>query len=152
MPCLEGQGATLDQVRSDAAINRRFALEQAQALAVPQGMNSDDRSQSQRSERRGPQKDNKRGDESSPEGQSENDPGGGGASPDAESQGNADRPPSRRRRIGGAGGTGTTPPGARGDSPDDRLDAALENIRSAQSRRLPDDPPPDSTPDNGKDW
>jgi len=146
------KGATLDQVRRDAAINRRFALEQAQAMAVPQGINSDDRSPSQRPERRGAQNPGKRGDESSPEGQSENDPGTGGASPDADTQGDRDRPPSRRRRIGGAGGAGATPPGARGDSPDDRLDAALENIRAAQSRRMPDEPPPDSAADGGKDW
>jgi Ca-activated chloride channel homolog len=152
--CLASTAASraLDQVRSDAAINRRFALEQAQALAVPQGLNSDDGSQSQRPERRGPRDANKRGDDTSPDTQSESDPGAGGGSPDAESQEDPGRPPTRRRRIGGAGGGGATPPGARGDSPDDRLDAALENIRAAQSRRMPDDPPPDSAADDGKDW
>ncbi len=148
----KARDATLDQVRADAAINRQFALEQAQALAVPQGLSSDDGSQSQRPERRGSQNPSKPGDDSSPEGQPESDPGGGGANPDADPKGDPDRPPSRRRRLGNAGGGGTTPPGARGDSPDDRLDAALENVRVAQSRRMPDDPPPDSADDDGKDW
>ena len=63
-----------------------------------------------------------------------------------------DRPRTSRRRIGGAGGGRSTPPGTRGDSPEDRLDAALENIRAAQSRRIPEDPPPASANDDRKDW
>ena len=47
---------------------------------------------------------------------------------------------------------GLAPPGARGDTPDDRLDAALEHIRDAQNRRLPDEDPPVSANDDRKDW
>ena len=146
------RGATLEQVRRDAAVNRQFALEKAESLAVPQGAGPDDRSQSPRPERRGSQNQNPRGDDSSPEDQADSESGSGGAMPDGSSQGDSERPPFRPRRMGGAGGAGTTPPGARGDSPDDRLDAALESIRTAQSRRLPDEPPPDSPADDGKDW
>ena len=60
------------------------------------------------------------------------------------------RPAARRR--GGAGGAQSVPPGARGDSPDDRLDAAIDNIRAAQNRRLPEDEPPASANDDRKDW
>ena len=40
------QGADLEAVRRDAAINRRFALEQPQSLSVPQDNNSGDQSKS----------------------------------------------------------------------------------------------------------
>jgi len=86
----------------------------------------------------------------SPEGQPESDPESGGTGPDAGGQG--DRFPTGRRRMGGAGGSRSSPAGARGDSPEDRLDAAIEQINAAQSRRLPEEPPPASTNDDGKDW
>jgi len=143
-------GAALDAVRLDAAINRRFALEQAPSLAIPQDQNSGDQPQSRRpDQRRAP---NRRGggDDPSPEGQPESDPESGGTGPDAGGQG--DRPPTGRRRMGGAGGSRSSPAGARGDSPEDRLDAAIEQINAAQSRRLPEEPPPASTNDDGKDW
>ena len=54
--------------------------------------------------------------------------------------------------TGGAGGSSKTPPGASGESPEDRLDAALDNIRAAQSRRLPEEPPPVSAGSDGRDW
>ena len=46
------RGAALDAVRRDAAINRRFALEQPQSLSAPQDNSSDDRSKSPNSDRR----------------------------------------------------------------------------------------------------
>jgi Ca-activated chloride channel homolog len=144
------RGADLDAVRRDAAINRRFALEQPQSLSAPQDKSSDDRSSSQNPDRRrGP---NRRGngDGQSPDGGPESDPGSGGASPEA--QGDRDQKPAGRRRFGGGGGGRTGPPGARGDTPDDRLDAALEHIRDAQKRRLPDEDPPASANDDHKDW
>ena len=78
--------------------------------------------------------------------------GNGGTSPDADDQDERNRPPNRRRRTGGAGGTGKSSQGNRGDTPDDRLDAALEHIREAETRRLPDDLPPESSLANRKDW
>ncbi|MFI5458549.1 MAG: VWA domain-containing protein [Isosphaerales bacterium] len=143
-------GAALDAVRRDAAINRRFALEQAQSLAVPQDEISGDQPQSQRPDRRRAPNRRGGGDNQSPEGQPESDPGSTGTGPDAGGQG--DRPAASRRRTGGAGGGRSSPPGTRGDSPEDRLDAALDQIRAAQSQRLPEEPPPASATDDRKDW
>ena len=85
------RGAVLDAVRRDAAINRRFALEQAQSLAISQDQNSGDQPQSQRPDRRRAPNRSGSGDDPSPEGQPESDPGDGGTGPDADGQG--DRPP-----------------------------------------------------------
>ncbi len=89
-----------------------------------------------------------------PDGQPETGQGGGGANPESDpnADGENNRPTPRRRRAGGAGGGRSTAPGTHGDSPDDRLDAALEHIRAAQSRRLPDDPPPATANDDRRDW
>jgi Ca-activated chloride channel homolog len=144
------RGAALEAVRRDAEINRKFALAQPQSLSVPQDNSSDDRSKSQNPDRRkGPRRQGN-GDGQPPDGGPESDPGSGGASP--EDQGDRDHRPSGRRRMGGAGGGRSAPPGARGDAPDDRLDAALEHIRDAQNRRLPDEDPPVSANDDRKDW
>ena len=144
------RGAALDAVRRDAAINRQFALAQPQSLSVPQENSSDDRSKSQNQDRRkGPRRQGD-GDGQSQKGGPESDPESGGASP--EDDGDRDHRPAGRRRMGGAGGGRTAPPGARGDTPDDRLDTALEHIRDAQHRRLPDDDPPATANDDRKDW
>ena len=142
--------AALEGVRRDAAINRKFALEQPQSFSIPQDNNPDDRSKSQNPDRRKGQERKGNGDGQSPESEPESDPGSGGASPEA--QGDRDQRRSGRRRMGGAGGGRTSPPGAKGDTPDDRLDAALEHIRDAQNRRLPDEDPPVSANDDRKDW
>jgi Ca-activated chloride channel family protein len=144
------RGADLETVRRDAAINRRFALEQQQALAARHDDNPSDQPRSPNSQRRNRPDRQGKGDDQSPDGQPESDAGSGGSSREAE--GDRDRQPARRKRRGGAGGGQSVPPGARGDSPDDRLDAALENIRAAQNRRLPDDEPPASANDDRKDW
>jgi Ca-activated chloride channel family protein len=144
------RGSALEAVRRDAEINRKFALAQPQSLTVPQDHGSDDRSKSQKPDRRKGQNRQGNGDGQSPEGGPENDPGSGGASPEAE--GDRDHRPASRRRMGGAGGGRTAPPGARGDTPDDRLDAALEHIQDAQRRRLPEEDPPVSANDDRKDW
>jgi Ca-activated chloride channel family protein len=143
------RGAALDTVRRDAAINRRFALEQQQALAAPHDDSRSDEPKSPNSQRRNRPDRQGKGDDPSQEGQSESDAGSGGS---REGEGDRDPQPARRKRRGGAGGGQSVPPGARGDSPDDRLDAALENIRAAQNRRLPDDEPPASANDDRKDW
>ena len=144
------RGAALEAVRRDAAINRRFALEQPQSLAVPQDNNSGDQSKSQNPDRRrGPNRQGN-GDDQSPEGEPESDPGKRRLEPGG--AGGSRPSPLGRRRMGGAGGGRTAPPGARGDTPDDRLDAALEHIRAAQKRRLPDEDPPASANDDRKDW
>ena len=153
--CLESTatGAGLDTVRADARANRRYALEQPRPPAISQDDSSGDPPKSERPERR--RNSNRRNDNGdSPDDQPETGQGGGGANP--ESDPNADgenkRPNPRRRRAGGAGGGRSTAPGTQGDSPDDRLDAALDHIHAAQSRRLPDDPPPATANDDRRDW
>jgi Ca-activated chloride channel homolog len=144
------RGRDLDAVRRDAAINRRFALEQQQSLSAPQSNSAGDPSKSPNSDRRTRPDRQGKGDDQSPDGQPENDAGSGGSNSASESD--REQPPARRKRRGGAGGAQSVPPGARGDSPDDRLDAAIENIRAAQNRRLPEDEPPASANDDRKDW
>ena len=145
-------GAAVDEVRRDAEINRRFAIEQAQAPAIADGENPDGQSPSTRqSGRRGPNPRHNGADEP-PDGEADGGASGGGANPDGDQQDERNRPPTRRRRMGGAGRTGQAPQGTRGDAPEDRLDAALENIREAvESRRLPEEVPQES-PAQGKDW
>jgi Ca-activated chloride channel homolog len=148
-------GTALEAVRRDARINRDFALQQAQQLSVPQGQGSGDSSQAQRpDQRRGPNRRDGTGEAPSSEEQSETGPEAGGSNPESDTDDPAGRRrrSTRRRRLGGAGGSRSTPPEARGDSPEDRLDEAIENIRAAQSRRIPDEPPPASANDDRKDW
>lgn len=145
-------GKALDLVRQDAAINRRFAVEQAQTPAIAEGQNPDNPSQGPRqSGRRGPNP-RQQGDDSSPDDEAEPRTGSGGTSPDGADPDERKGASVRRRRTGGAGGTGRAAQGNRGDTADDRLDAALEHIREAQARRLPDELPPESPTANRKDW
>ena len=98
------QARRLEAVRRDAAINRRFALEQQQSLAVPQDDSSGDQSKSPNSDRRkGPDRQGK-GDDQSPEGQPESDPGSGGIEPGGRGR---SRPSPRRPAPDGRGGRWT---------------------------------------------
>jgi Ca-activated chloride channel homolog len=146
------RGAALDAVRRDAAINRSFALEQPQSLAAPEDNRTGNGSQSRKPDRKRSPKAPGAGDSKSSEGEPESDPGNAGANGENDVQGDRNRPPTSRRRMGGAGGGRTSPPGEGGDSPDDRLDAALEHIRAAQSNRIPDEEPPAAANDDRKDW
>jgi Ca-activated chloride channel family protein len=143
-------GAGLDAVRQDAAINRQFALEQAPPSSAPQG--ESDRDQSPSKQRNRPPGVRQRGDGGSdptPDDSAGTDPQPAGSN----SQGEADnRPAKGRRRAGGGGGASNLPPGSAGESPDDRLDNALDQIRDAQRRRLPEDSPSESSGDGRKDW
>jgi Ca-activated chloride channel family protein len=144
------QGTALDAVRRDAAINRRFALAQAQSLTISQDQNSGEQPHSERPDRRrNPNRPGGSGDQS-PDGNAESDQGQGSTGPD--NGGPGDRPPTSRRRMGGAGGGRSSARGGGGDSAEDRLDAALDEIRAAVSRRLPDELPPASDADDLKDW
>jgi Ca-activated chloride channel family protein len=144
-----GGGKALENVRRDAAINREFALAQARALAVPQGESSDEPKSQRPERRRGPDRP-PGGDDQGPEGPPEGEPGGGNANSDADGRGGA--PPAHRRRLGGAGGARPNSGSTRGNSPVDRLDAALDHIRAAQSRRVAEEPPPEPTGGDAKDW
>jgi Ca-activated chloride channel family protein len=146
-------GEQVEQVRRDAAINRKFAAEQAESPAMADSENPEGPSRSpRRSGRRGPDS-RPDGEDTSPDAQPDSSAGGAGTNPEGGHQDERIRPPNRRRRTGGAGGIGKGEEGYHGDSPDDRLDAALENIReAAESRRLPEELPPEEPASEGKDW
>jgi Ca-activated chloride channel family protein len=146
------RGADLDVVRQDAAINRSFALEQPQSLAAPEDNRSGDGSKSKKPDRKRGSKTPGADDSKSSEGEPESDPGNAGSNGENDTHGDRNRPPASRRRMGGAGGGRTAPPGERGDTPDDRLDAALEHIRAAQSNRIPNEEPPMAANGDRKDW
>jgi Ca-activated chloride channel family protein len=144
------RGSGLDQVRQDAEANRDFAYQQAQSPAIPQG--PDDPSTSKGPDRRRSPDRQPGGEDPSAEGEPESGPSNDGTGADPESEKDGRDRTRRRRRAGGAGGSRTTPPGSVGESPEDRLDTAVESIRAAQSRRLPEEPPPSSAGNDGRDW
>ncbi len=147
------RGASLEQVRKDAAINRKFAIEQAQSPAIADNESSDDPSRPPHQNGRRGSDPRRNGEDAPPDGQADSGAGGTGENPDKRAEDERNRPPNRRRRTGGAGGTRKGSQGAQGETPDDRLDAALEHIReAAESRRLPEELPPDSSAADGKDW
>jgi Ca-activated chloride channel family protein len=147
------RGAGLEVVRQDARINREFAYQQAQTPAIPQGQGPDDPSSSRRQDgRRSPDRP-PGGEEPSAGGDDDAGPTAGGPNGDDEADKDGRKRKPRRRRTGGGGGGRNTPPVGSGESPEDRLDAALDDIRSAQeSRRFPDEPPPASPGSDGRDW
>jgi Ca-activated chloride channel family protein len=149
------RAAGLDAVRRDAAINRKFALEQRQTPALPQTEKSGGRPESERPGRR-KAGNRQRAPDATPETQPDDHQGAGagGAGPEADSEGDAEQKKGRvrRNRTAGAGRESSTPGQARGDSPDDRLDAALERMRAAQARRLPEELPPASNAVDHRDW
>jgi Ca-activated chloride channel family protein len=140
----------LDQVRRDAAINRQYALEQAQSTLTSQDEDERDQPSGKQPRRsRGSQKRSNGRNEPAPDEQG--DSGSGGQSPNAQGDGE-NRAPSSRKRTGGAGGASNTPSAAPGQSPDDRLDSALEQVREAEQRRLPEEAPSEPSGDDRKDW
>ncbi len=144
----KARGAAVEAVRRDARVNRQFALEQPQSLAIPQDNDSDDPSKSPKPDRSKSQK--SRGSDSPKEPGNEPENTSEKGEPNQGRQGDSPRP--RQGRIGGAGGGTTKSREPRGDTPDDRLDEALEHIRDAQKRRLPEEEPPMSAHDDRKDW
>jgi Ca-activated chloride channel homolog len=125
-------GPDLVAVRRDAAINRRFAEEQARRPPAPP---DPDRASKAPPDRPKPQEPGGRGEDRGPSGPQA--PGG-----------SRDPATSDRRGPGGAGGTGPAPP--RPGSPEARLAAALDDIRDARRRRIADEVPP--ADEDRKDW
>lgn len=144
-------GKDLDAVRQDAAINREFAVQQAQSPAILQEPGADEPSPSRPGGRRSPDR-RPGGDEPSPESDSGDEASAGTPGSDQNSQQDGRERIRRRRRASASGGGRNTPPGAEGGTPEDRLDAALANLRDAQARRLPDESPPPSPGSDGRDW
>ena len=136
----------LDKVREDAAINRRFALEQAASMAI-QGESEDDHSAPKPRPRPPGGRQGDREGDTPPDQDPNAEPRSDGSAPPGEA---GNRPP-RGRRQGGGGGA-SNDPGALGNSPDDRLDQAIAQARDAQRRRLPEEPPTETPGDSRKDW
>jgi Ca-activated chloride channel family protein len=132
------EGSDLDSVRRDAAINRRFAEEAARKAPAP---NKPEHHPSRAPGSPAPR--SKGQDPTEPE------PSGRGANRPAVGDGPRDEASPGRRGAGGAGGSGGASPLA--GTPDEQLDAALDRVREALSRRLPETGPPESVP-NYKDW
>lgn len=146
--CLRSKapGADLDAVRRDAAVNRLFALEQ---LRNELSQQDEEKPEEAPNSAAPPDATPKASDAQPDDGPGDD---SDGSPPDAADADPTDARASDRpspRRGGGAGGDAAAPPGA---SPEDRLDAALEQIREARRRRLPDDQPPDDPRVDGKDW
>jgi Ca-activated chloride channel family protein len=137
------RGPGLDAVRGDAAVNRQFAIEKLQS-ALSQGTEDEsgrDPDQNRKNRPSPPRKGDARDDE------------GPGDSPSGDGDSGDDDPGRLRKgRTGGAGGASRRPPSESGESPGERLDAAVDQIREAQRRRLPDDPPAEDPRVDRKDW
>jgi Ca-activated chloride channel family protein len=143
------EGDDLDGVRRDAEINRRFAIERAASTLGASG-DSEGRSSSQPPPRRPPGK-RKPGD-GDEDAQADENPGQGpGPGGNPQQSGGDIRRRRDRRRTGGAGGASRNSGGA-GETPDDRLDNALDEIRDSQRRRLPEENPAEPASDARKDW
>jgi Ca-activated chloride channel family protein len=128
------QGAELDEVRRDAAINRQFAVEQARRAPQPPDEPKGQKPPGAQSKTRG--SDNPDGGEPPTEKKAE-----APESPGAPAGGGG---------PGGAGGTGSHAP--RPGSPEARLAETLQNIREAKRRRLEDTPPTPPPTENRKNW
>lgn len=121
------RGPVFDAIRRDAAMNRRFAQEQATTPSTPPIEQRRGTGEANPPASRKPS-----GEDEAPDDQS------GPKKATSQGGGREEDPPSSRRR--GAGGAGGNAPSAhRPGSPDAQLDAALENIRDARRRRLPEE-------------
>ena len=91
----------------------------------------------------------KGGNQQTPDDSSDGGPGGENDNSQADEE---NQPPTKRHRTGGAGGANHAAAGAPGESPDDRLDSAIDQIREAERRRLPEETPSEPAGDHRKDW
>ena len=132
------RGARFDAVRRDAAINRRFAVEQVTRPSIPPDGGGDQPPPPPRP-RSTPGRDGETS-QGRPDRKGTTPPSGGDSRSDD---------PIGRRGVGGAGGSATSPP--RPGSPEARLENALESVREGRRRRLPD-VAPSAVDGDRKDW
>jgi Ca-activated chloride channel family protein len=142
-------GPDLDDVRRDAELNRQFALERAASTLGASG-DSDRGSSSQEPRKRPPSRRKSPNDDEDSQAEDRSGPGQepGGNQP----QNGGDNRPRRNRSRSGGGGGASRNAGNQGDTPDDRLDSALDEIRDAQRRRLPEETTDEPAGDTRKDW
>ena len=143
-------GDGLDTVRQDAAINRKFVLDQAPPALAPKPQSDRQEPSPKRPPRSpGTRKLGQEDEERSQAGSAGSQTGGSGSP----SETNADNLGARgRRRIGGAGGLSKASSGLPANSPDDRLDEAIGHIHDAQRRRLPEETTSAASGDGRQDW
>jgi Ca-activated chloride channel family protein len=139
------RGPGLDAVRGDAAVNRQFAIEKLQS-ALSQGA-EDESGRDPDQNRKNRPSPSRKGDARDHEGPGDSPSGAGEGDRGADDPGRL-----RKGKTGGAGGASRRPPSESGESPGERLDAAVDQIREAQRRRLPDDPPAEDPRVDRKDW
>lgn len=140
------RGDQLDAVRADAAVNRRFALERLQEELSQSDQPDELRNANDQNQPKAPPRASEALEDDEPgEGPSDHPPD----DPDAEEVETASPSP---QKSGGAGGSGRSPRPPATSPPGDRLDSALERIRDAKRRRLPDQPPADESRPDVKDW
>jgi len=138
-------GPALDAVRLDAAANREFAVRRLQSPTnspESEGSNPPGSKKSRPSPRPSPKGPGDR------DGAEPSEPVSPKADGNEGPQGNSANPPASRA-SGGGGGSGPAPPPA--DSPEARLNAALDQIRESRTWRPPD-PLPSGSKGVGKDW
>ncbi|APW63731.1 vWA domain-containing protein [Paludisphaera borealis] len=138
-------GPGLDDVRRDAAVNRQFAIEKLQSALSQDNENQPEKDPSQ--SRKNKSQPPRRGDAREDDG-----PGDAPSGDGRGDEGDEDPQQPRKGRTGGAGGASRRPPATADESPGERLDAAVDQIRDAQRRRLPDEPPADDPHVDRKDW
>jgi Ca-activated chloride channel family protein len=144
------RGAGLDDVRESAAINRQFAIEQANLALASQGESDQEKPPAKQKDRSpNSRARSKGGDQQTPDDSSDGSPGGENDNSQADGE---NQPLTKRHRTGGAGGANNAAAGAPGKSPDDRLDSAIDQIREAERRRLPEETPSEPAGDHRKDW
>ncbi len=139
-------GDQLDAVRADAAVNRRFALERLQR-ELSQADEPDELANS-------PDGDQPNAPPRASDALEDDEPGEGPSDrpPDDPGAEQVETAPSSPQKSGGAGGSGRNPNPPADRPPGERLDSALERIRDAKRRRLPEPPPPDDPRSDVKDW
>jgi Ca-activated chloride channel family protein len=130
-------GAGVSEVRSDAEINRRFAVDLAKRVPRPADDPEGKKPPGTEPKKRPPR--------DAAKGQ-----GPSGPEPELPEPDESSSAPGGPRGPGGAGGTGSQTP--RAGSPEARLAAALEDIRAARRRRLAEAPPTPPAQDNQKNW
>jgi Ca-activated chloride channel family protein len=147
-------GSGLDGVRGDAAINRRYAMEQ---LKTPGEETRRDPSSEERDESTrqpdaprptsGEAPSQKKGQEAGHASPSRNQGGSG-------QERQVDASDSHQDFTGGGGGEGSEAGSRRNRPPGDRLDDAIQQIRAARRWRLPNEEPPEGrgAQDDRKDW
>ena len=136
------RGRELDQVRRDAAENRRYAVDQIQSPAAPETPDAE-----QAGQERQPREDPSQKEQRETEIQAKTKKSQG-----SRSGGSRPRSSAGHDRTGGAGGSNPGDSSPPDRSPADRLNDALDKIQDALDDRLDDETSPPRPKGDRKDW